>query len=191
MRTATLAVTAIVLFTVAPAPAAHISFESTEYSLPPNATDFSINVMATGGETVRGIDLFLGVQAGGPKIAGLDLTGAGLLFAGGDPPVIINDPTDPDRLKYATTSSAGDKTASGKLAIITLSTVGVSPGKYTFSLSVGTNASYFTGSTGQQIATTLGGTVLNVVPEPAAWIQLLGLIGVVPAVLFCRRKFGK
>jgi hypothetical protein len=190
MRRAALAATAIVLLTVVPIPAAHIYFENTSYSLPQNATDFSVNVMASGGETVRGLELFLGVQTNGPKIAAVDLTGAGLVFAGGDTPVIVRDNTYPDQLVYASTGSESDKTALGKLAVITLSTVGVSPGQYTFSLSALGNDSYFTlGAV--QIPATLDGTVLNVVPEPAVWIQLLGLIGIAPAVLLCRRKCGK
>ncbi len=194
MRKATLAATAIVLLTVVPIPAAHIAFENTAYTLPQNVTDFPVNLLASGGETVRGIELFLGVQANGPKITVVDLTSAGLIFAGGDTPVILRDSADPDRLVYVSggiAPPAPAALASGTLAVITLSTVGVPQGQYTFDLSAGASVSYFTDSNGTPIATTLAGTVLNVVPEPAVWIQLVGLIGLAPVVLLCRRRFGK
>jgi len=53
--------------------------------------------------------------------------------------------------------------------------------------SVGDNKSYFTDPNGNPIETSLGSTVLNVVPEPAAIVQILSLIATVPAVLVYRR----
>jgi hypothetical protein len=67
--------------------------------------------------------------------------------------------------------------------------MGIAPGSYKLSPWMDDNVSYFTdgGGTGDPIPTNLQSTMLNVVPEPSAIIQLLGLLGAVPAVLVYRR----
>jgi len=199
MRRAALAATAIVLLTVVPVPAAHIYLQEANYVLPANANSLVITVLADGGETVAGVNLYLEIQAGGPKFPVLvpdkpvDLTSAGLIFVGAGQ-VQLRDPGNSDRAiaVSATTSEPGDnRLATGTLALIKLSTVGVGNGTYSLAFSALGFNSGFTDADGVDVPTTFDSGTLTVVPEPVAWIQLLGLIGVGPAVLLCRRRLGK
>jgi len=205
MRTATLMSVALLALIVAPVSAANIYFEQAEYFLPQNVTGYQVNMMASGGETVFGIELFLQVDANGPEIAVSELSdplggliGPGLIFAGGDTPIIVWEPSDPTRIIYASTGTdvptpgppprPGDpRIADGKLAILTFSTVGIAPGSYKLSPFLDDNASYFTDIAGDPLPTNLESTMLNVVPEPSAIVQILGLLGALPAVLAYRR----
>ena len=210
MRTATLMSVAILLLVVAPVSAANIYFEHPAYTLPQNVTDYQVNVMASGGEATYGIDLFLQVQTNGPEIVVSELSkadggliGPGLIFQGNEFGAVVEQwPGDPNRVLIARSFTGlpdppanplGDRRlADGKLAILTFSTVGISPGAYQLSLS-GTvegqffASSFFDGNLYQPIVTNLESTMLNVVPEPSVIVQILGLLGAVPAVLVYRR----
>jgi len=198
MRTATLMSVAILVLAVAPVSAANIYFEQAEYVLPQNVTGYQVHVMASGGEVVKGIEMYLEVQANGPTFKApplppLDLTGAGLIFEGGSGPFIARADSDPLRIIYASTDSNDDppthppRVANGTLAVLTFSTVGIERGSYKLAPMVGDNVSFFTGPTGGEIPTNLESTILKVVPEPAAIVQILGLLGALPAVLVYRR----
>jgi hypothetical protein len=106
------------------------------HTLLPNAADQTISIVVGGGEPVGGVDLFVqigdgGAAAGGddagPLITAVDFGGAGL-FAGNNTGV-FHDPT-PLLWGATTTTQTGTVAAAGQLAMLTVSTVGITAGRY-------------------------------------------------------------
>lgn len=186
MRRATLTSLVVVLLGLAPASAADISIG--DYLLPPNTPgqQVLVTVASAPAEMVRGLEFFLTIEPNGPQITGVDLIGAGLVFAGGDPPVA--DPGNTPWVIYYSTGTATDREANGTLARLTVSTVGVNPGVYSISLSARGEDTYLVDSIGDPLPGTLTGGHLTVVPEPAVVVQLLGLAVLAPLAVFFRRR---
>ena len=186
MRAATLTGLVVALLAVAPVSAANISIG--DYLLPPNTSgqQVLVTVASSPPETARGLEFLLTIEANGPQITGVDLIGAGLMFAGGDPPV--PDPSNTAWEIYYSTGSTTDRNANGTLARLTVSTVGVNAGVYSISLSARGNDTYLVDAAANVIPGNLTGGKLTVVPEPAVLVQLLGLAVLAPLAVFCRRR---
>jgi len=186
MRAATLTSLLLALLAVAPVSAANISIG--DYLLPPNTPgqQVLVTVASSPPERAWGLEFLLTIEANGPQITGVDLIGAGLMFAGGDSP-------EPDpgntawEIYYSTGSSTGRET-NGTLARLTVSTVGVNPGVYSISLSARGEDTFLLDAIGDPFPTNLTGGKLTVVPEPAVLVQLLGLAVVAPLAVFFRRR---
>jgi len=186
MRRATLTSLVVALLVVAPVSAANISIG--DYLLDGNkpGQQVLITVASAPPETARGLELFVTVEANGPKITGVDLISAGLIFTGGDPPVA--DPSNTAWEIYYSTGATNDRPANGTLGRLTVSTVGVNPGVYSISLSARGNDTYLTDPSGNVIPGNLTGGKLTVVPEPAVVVQLLGLLALAPLAIYYRRR---
>ena len=121
---------------------------------------------------LRGADVFLQIGDGtsGPKITDLSLSAPGLLFA--NAPGIKDIPNNWQAFAAADTGEGDERNvpagAPKNLAIITLSTVGVSPGEYAFSLEIippiGDSVTKLTDAAGTVPGVTLTAGTLDVVP---------------------------
>jgi hypothetical protein len=125
----------VLLRTGVPAHAATVT--AGQHFLAPNASNQFITIQVIGGDAVSGVDLFLqvgdgGAAAGGddvgPTITAMDFGGVGV-FAANNTGVFVD--STPLLWGVTTTTNAGTTVpANGRLAILAVSTVGITNGRY-------------------------------------------------------------
>ncbi len=194
MRRATLAALLGLLFMTTPVWAAHIFVVSK--NLEPNKPNQTVTIQITGGETVATADLFLKVGDGtaGPKITNIDLTSAGLIFAGGPVGPMFPTPYTPGWTAVRAVEALDlveGVVASGNLAYVNVTTEGLLSGNFELKLEEGTAktglGAFVPPANIEPVPVTLTSGTLSIVPEPAVVMQLLALAACVPLALGYRR----
>jgi len=167
------------------------------HQLLPNTPGQVISILASGegaADALQGVDLFLVVGGGtdGPIVTGLDLIGAGTIFAGNNTgQQDFGAPYIPPSREVVgiTTTTSGTVSPNGVLAYLTLDTTGLTSGDFTLSLTsevIGPSVLYPSGGA----STILVNGTLSVVPEPGSIVLgMFGAIGIA-AIAIRRRRIG-
>jgi hypothetical protein len=157
---------------------AALSINVGTHTLLPNTPNQTIQLSVTGGDAVQALNFNAQVADGGPELGGVvngpDITAAnivtGTIFSGNNSGQ--QDPGSfPQLAIRTTTTSSGSIAASGVLATLTISTVGISSGTFPLKLNDTLN--------GPTDFATVPVTITDgfiVVPEPATLSILLPLL---------------
>ncbi len=151
-------------------------------------TGQQITLAITGADTMVSFDLDIQFPAGGPVITGIDMTSAGLLFAGEAAATLQNNNTVH---VHGTVSSAGSHNSPGNIAIVTFDGTGKS-GPYSLVISGNTGGSatsYGDADFNDTFPTTVDGIVtFPTVPEPSSIVLGLFAAAGLGAVMIRRNR---
>jgi len=162
-----------------------------------------VEIYVSGGEAVQALNFRIQVADGGPEVPGGSVDGpaitaldiiTGTIFENNHNPVVVEDEFGgpyPQWEGRTVTTSSDTVSANGLLATVTLDTTGFSVGEsWELAISMTANGTG-TNISGAEGLIPLGITdgTINLVPEPAVFVQLLGLtVAVVPLWLRRRRS---